>query len=76
MQPKITKKQISGMQCIHESDLEVSQISDTFRCCKNFIFADLFDIGNVKRAFKTTFKRRPYNVRHGCQVAIARFLDV
>ena len=35
----------------------------TFRCCKNFIFADLFDLGNVKRAFKTTFKRRPFNVR-------------
>ena len=35
---------------------------DTFRCCNNS-FADLFDIGNVKRAFKTTFKRRPFNVR-------------
>ena len=30
----------------------------TFRCCKG-----LFDTGNVKRAFRTTFKRRPFNVR-------------
>ena len=30
----------------------------TFRCCKG-----LFDTGNVKRALRTTFKRRPFNVR-------------
>jgi hypothetical protein len=36
----------------------------TNRCCSsNNFFVSLFDLKNVKRAFRTTFKRRPYNVR-------------
>ena len=42
---------------------EEEVIAEGKGCSKSFFLATMFDIRNIKRAFRVTFKRRAYNVR-------------